>query len=130
MDMKKCTSKEHNEANAISFCQICDIYLCNKCEKIHRNLCSHHIKYNISYKRGEVFNGNCQEKKQKILSDGSQVNMPIKYSNENGEIIREIIPLFVKEEFFFCTAPAQKSFEVDGSEIPESSLGNQALILI
>ncbi len=63
MENKKCTSKEHSDIIAISFCQICDIYMCNKCEKIHNNLCSHHQTYNLNNNIDEIFNGICQEKK-------------------------------------------------------------------
>ena len=66
MENKKCTSKEHSDIIAISFCQICDIYMCNKCEKIHNNLCSHHQTYNLNNNIDEIFNGICQEKKHSI----------------------------------------------------------------
>ena len=29
---KKCSLVEHNENDAICFCQECKIYMCNKCE--------------------------------------------------------------------------------------------------
>ena len=36
MEVKiKCSSEEHKEINAISFCPECKIYMCNKCEKYH-----------------------------------------------------------------------------------------------
>ena len=66
MNNLKCTSKEHADVNAISFCQICDIYMCNTCEKIHNNLCFHHITYKLNNNIDEVFNGICQEKKHSI----------------------------------------------------------------
>ena len=31
----KCSFKEHKNIDAIKYCQECNIYLCNKCEKVH-----------------------------------------------------------------------------------------------
>ena len=38
----KCVLKEHNEIDANFYCQKCDIYMCNKCEKFHISLLSNH----------------------------------------------------------------------------------------
>ena len=35
---KKCSMVDHKEADAISFCIECKIYMCNKCEKPHSDL--------------------------------------------------------------------------------------------
>ena len=32
---EKCSSKNHGEIDAITYCQECRIYMCNKCEKLH-----------------------------------------------------------------------------------------------
>ena len=32
-ERKKCYNKNHQEINAIVYCQICKVYMCNKCEK-------------------------------------------------------------------------------------------------
>ena len=42
MEKKNCSLKEHCEIEAISYCKECNIYMCNKCEKIHSGLCQNH----------------------------------------------------------------------------------------
>jgi hypothetical protein len=32
---KKCSLNEHNEIDAIIYCQECRIYMCRKCENLH-----------------------------------------------------------------------------------------------
>ena len=59
---KKCSSKEHQEINAIVYCQICGIYMCNKCENIHQKLCYNHSPYNLNENINEIFTGICKEK--------------------------------------------------------------------
>ena len=59
---KKCSSKEHENIDAISFCQQCSIYLCNKCDNIHKNLCQYHNPYNINKNLNDIFTGYCMEK--------------------------------------------------------------------
>ena len=58
---KKCSSEEHKEINAISFCPECKIYMCNKCENYHSLLFKNHHPYNIN-KDEEIFTGYCSEK--------------------------------------------------------------------
>ena len=36
--IKKCSMLAHKEIDATSFCNLCRIYLCNKCEKLHSDL--------------------------------------------------------------------------------------------
>ncbi len=43
---EKCSSNEHKEIDAINYCQICKIYMCNKCNNIHNKLCPNHGLYN------------------------------------------------------------------------------------
>ena len=62
MDNKKCSSFDHKELNAISFCVQCKIYMCNKCEKIHSDLFKNHNTYNLNSNLNEIFTGVCQEK--------------------------------------------------------------------
>ena len=57
----KCSQKEHEEFEAINYCQICNIYMCNKCEKIHNKLCSHHSTYDLKKDLKEIFTGICFE---------------------------------------------------------------------
>ena len=56
----KCSLKEHKEIDAISFCQECRIYMCNKCQNHHEALFSHHL-YNLN-KEEEIFTIFCKEK--------------------------------------------------------------------
>ena len=42
---KKCSLKKHTDINAISFCQDCSIYLCNKCQNYHSELFENHKIY-------------------------------------------------------------------------------------
>ena len=58
---KKCSSKEHLEIDAIIFCQICKIYMCNKCEKMHSNLLPQHHPLNLNEDIKDIFTGFCKE---------------------------------------------------------------------
>ena len=63
---KYCSSKEHHNEIAISFCQKCEIYMCSKCDSIHNNLCPNHQKYDINLKNSffsNNFTGFCPIKK-------------------------------------------------------------------
>ena len=57
----KCSMEEHKEANSVSFCPECRIYMCNKCENYHSPWFKNHHPYNIS-KDEEIFIGYCNEK--------------------------------------------------------------------
>ena len=53
---------EHLETNAITYCQECKIYMCNKCDKIHSGLYLKHHKYPLIEKDLKViFIGLCKE---------------------------------------------------------------------
>ena len=60
-NQKKCSSKVHLESNAISFCQICKIYMCNKCEKNHSDLFQEHHTFNLKEDIKDTFTGYCKE---------------------------------------------------------------------
>jgi len=45
---KKCPLKSHSDNNAISYCQKCEIYMCNKYDKDHSDLCTNHSEYIIN----------------------------------------------------------------------------------
>ena len=59
----QCSSKEHSEFSAISFCQKCEIYMCTKCDSIHSNLCPNHSIYSLNNINSEfstdIFTGFC-----------------------------------------------------------------------
>ena len=60
---KKCCMIDHKKIDAISFCQECKIYMCNKCEKLHSELFKNfHQNINIKDKNIEdLFSGTCTE---------------------------------------------------------------------
>ena len=58
----KCSSEEHKEIDAISFCPECRVYMCNKCQNIHSSpLFKSHHPYNLN-KEDEIFSGVCKVK--------------------------------------------------------------------
>ena len=61
-NQKKCSSKKHNDINAISYCVECDIYMCNKCMNYHSEILENHHKYNLDKNIEEIFTGICKEK--------------------------------------------------------------------
>ena len=60
---KKCSFSEHKELDAISYCQKCKIYMCNKCNTHHIRLFENHYQYNIEKDIKDIFTGFCNEKK-------------------------------------------------------------------
>ena len=58
-DKKKCSLSEHNEVDAIIFCQECKVYMCKKCEKIHSGLLKNHHSYSLDENINEIFTGLC-----------------------------------------------------------------------
>ena len=54
-NIKKCSSKEHEELEAHSFCRVCKIYICNKCEIIHSKLCQNHQTFLLEKDNDEIF---------------------------------------------------------------------------
>ena len=61
-NQKKCSNKKHSELNAVNYCNICNIYLCNKCSNIHLEYLESHSLYNLSENNNqEIFTGLCQE---------------------------------------------------------------------
>ena len=62
MEIKKykCSSKEHNEFDANCYCQKCDIYMCNKCEKYHLIMFSNHNSITLDKDITKIFTGYCK----------------------------------------------------------------------
>ena len=58
---KKCSSKKHENINAVFFCQECKLYMCNKCLNLHNELFDNHTKYDINKHINDIFTGICQE---------------------------------------------------------------------
>jgi hypothetical protein len=57
----KCSFIEHNEFDAISFCQKCDIYICNKCEKYHLGFFPNHKPLSLKEDITKIFTGFCKK---------------------------------------------------------------------
>ena len=58
---KKCSAKDHQDINAISYCQKCNIYMCNKCESLHSKLFQHLNLFKLDKDINEIFTGYCKE---------------------------------------------------------------------
>ena len=58
---KKCSQEAHKENIALSYCQECNLYMCNKCESYHSKLFNNHNKFSLDKDTNEVFTGFCQE---------------------------------------------------------------------
>ena len=62
---KKCSNEEHRNIDAISYCQDCKIYICNKCLNHHQELFKKHITYNIDNNK-DIFIDKCEENNHNI----------------------------------------------------------------
>ena len=61
---KKCFSKEHLNIDATSYCPICRIYMCNKCETTHENFIKENHKiYKLENDINDIFTGFCKKEK-------------------------------------------------------------------
>ena len=59
---KKCSFKEHQDIEAVFYCQNCNIYMCNKCDKFHSNIFLEHLKFPLDKNNSNIFTGLCTEK--------------------------------------------------------------------
>ena len=60
---KKCSNEEHKDIDAISYCQDCKIYICNKCSNHHQELFKNHKLNNLdNNKEILIFIDICKEK--------------------------------------------------------------------
>ena len=57
---KKCSLKEHEETDAIIYCQECKIYMCNKCNSFHSQLFKSHKQYNLDNNIIKLFSDICK----------------------------------------------------------------------
>ena len=58
---KKCSLNKHSESEAISYCQQCKIYLCNKCHNIHPEVHDNHNLILLDNELNEIFIDICKE---------------------------------------------------------------------
>ena len=58
---KKCSLKEHKDANANIYCKKCEKYMCNKCEVYHSKLFEDHQNFIIKENIDELYNEFCEE---------------------------------------------------------------------
>ena len=58
-DKKKCSLNEHNEIDAVIYCQECKVYMCKKCENVHSGLLKNHHFYSLDKNINEIFTGLC-----------------------------------------------------------------------
>ena len=63
MEKPKCSSAEHKEIDAITFCKEFRIFLCNKCEQQHSEHYKNHQHYKLDKNFSEIFTGFCKEEK-------------------------------------------------------------------
>ena len=57
---KKCSLRTHSEIDAVSYCQDCKKYFCNKCQNFHSEILDDHKLINLN-KLNEVFIDKCKE---------------------------------------------------------------------
>ena len=63
----KCSFIEHKEIDAIKFCQECNVYLCNKCDKFHSGLCTLHHTYILDKNIKDIFTGLCKTENHSLV---------------------------------------------------------------
>ena len=67
--MEKCSSINHKEIEALSFCNDCKLYMCNKCENYHSELFKERhnlIKLQKDKDMDDVLSEFCNEKNHKL----------------------------------------------------------------
>ena len=57
----KCSSKKHLEAEAISFCHECKLYLCNKCQNFHEEIHENHNLIDLKKDMNDIFIDICKQ---------------------------------------------------------------------
>ena len=57
----KCSFKTHKESDAISYCQDCKIFMCNKCLNHHKELFENHRQQDLGKDTNEIFIDVCKE---------------------------------------------------------------------
>ena len=60
LQKRKCSLSKHSEVDAVSYCQECKKYFCNKCQNFHSEMFTEHKIINLN-KLNEVFIDQCKE---------------------------------------------------------------------
>ena len=60
---QKCSLEEHKESEAISYCQECNIFMCNKCDKVHLSIRKNHHIFSLDKNVKEIFTSFSKEEK-------------------------------------------------------------------
>ena len=60
-EQQNCSFKDHSTVKAITYCFICRIYMCNKCENFHSKMFENHKSINIDKITKNFFTGYCKE---------------------------------------------------------------------
>jgi hypothetical protein len=58
---QNCSSSKHSNIDAVSYCQQCKIYLCNKCLNFHAELFDKHILINLNKDFKNIFIEDCKK---------------------------------------------------------------------
>ena len=61
-DKQKCSSIDHIKTDAIIYCNICNVYLCNKCENFHSKIFQNHPTQDLTKEKINFFSDICSEK--------------------------------------------------------------------
>ena len=61
INQQNCSFQEHKNIKAITYCFICRIYMCNKCEIFHSKMFETHKSINIDKITKDFFTGYCKE---------------------------------------------------------------------
>ena len=64
--VKKCSSKNHKDLEAINYCQECKINMCTKCSNFHSEIFGNHHIEKLSTETNEIFDGFCSEKNHNL----------------------------------------------------------------
>ena len=62
----KCSLKKHSEKKAITFCQECNKYMCNKCLQLHSDLFDNHLLLSLDKLNKDMFTGICKEENHSL----------------------------------------------------------------
>ena len=64
--VKKCSSKNHIDLEAINYCQECKINMCTKCSNFHSEIFGNHHLEKLITETNDIFDGFCSEKNHNL----------------------------------------------------------------